>query len=109
MRLPPPFAQVVGDIGDRPHTGDGVAHQLALDGAQVFAQQVEDFLRRRYRLCAHSLSRCWFLNSEIALHRYCDTKLLYTIPVKPDLVRPVIGELHVDAEVMTLEQCNRLL
>ena len=28
-----PFAQVVGDIGDGPHTGDGVAHQLALDGA----------------------------------------------------------------------------
>ena len=95
----PAFAQVVGDVGDGPHIGDGVAHQLGLDGAQVVAQQVEDFLCRRYRLCAHSVSRCLsdFGKAGPALRG------------KIALVRPVIGELHVNAEVVALKQCNRLL
>jgi hypothetical protein len=35
--LAPAFAQVVGNVGDSPHIGNGVAHQLVLDGAQVVA------------------------------------------------------------------------
>jgi len=31
------FAQVIGDVGDSPNIGDGVAHQLFFDRAQVVA------------------------------------------------------------------------
>ena len=54
------LAQVVGDLGDGGDVRDGVAAELALDGAQIVPQQVEDFFCRRYRQCAHSSwSRVW--------------------------------------------------
>ena len=101
---------MVGDVGDGPHVGDGIPHQLGLNGAQVVAQQIEDFLCRRYRLCAHSVSRCLFLTSgKLGPALRGKIALYHPTKIDPVLVRPVIRELHVNAEVMTLEQCNGLL
>ena len=41
------LAEVVGDLGDGGDIGDGVAAELALDGAEVVAQQIEDLFCRR--------------------------------------------------------------
>ena len=47
------FAQVAGDFGDGLDGRVGIARELPLHGAEVIPQQVEDFFRCRYRLCAH--------------------------------------------------------
>ena len=61
--------------------------ELALDGAEIVAQQIKDFFRRRYGQCAHS---CWL------------------VPV-PFLVGTIVRELHVDAEVVAPKQSNDFL
>ena len=55
----PTFAQVVGYVGDGGYIRNCVPNQFGLDRTEVIAQQVEDFLGRCYRLCAHSRSKCF--------------------------------------------------
>ena len=47
------LAQVAGDLGNGLDGRVGIARELSLYGAEVIPQQVEDFFRCCYRLCAH--------------------------------------------------------
>ena len=86
------FAQVIGDFRDGLDGGNGVISELALNSTQIVMQQVEDLFRRRYGSGAQWLSA-----------RTQKLRLMLS------LIRPVVGELHVDAEVFPLQHCNHFL
>src|ERR1700744_370138 len=81
------LAQILGDLGDGADAGGGVTAQFLLNGYEIIPQQLKDFSRRRYRQCAYHSSPGAGWSCFVG-----------------QLIRPVIGELQIDAEVFAAEQ-----
>src|SRR5262249_39913010 len=54
--LASPAAQVLADIGDGAHAGDGIVAEFAFDGCQIVTQQVKNFFGSGCGGCAQKAS-----------------------------------------------------